>query len=200
MRGGCVATWRRYSFDVMPMDGNTVWFGHVDGRHGLCHVDGRLGHVPFHGRDAGGCVAGGADSAVFGGFDMLLARSVEAISAEKSAEIAANDGAAAAGAARFRGLVTRYLTAEDGAMLAEVTGVTLESLLAEVGAAAATVVDPLQGTSLVEAALSATRFVVHPLNAKGLHLLRVLLAERMQARCTRDAGRDPRPVLSEDET
>jgi hypothetical protein len=60
-----------------------------------------------------------------------------------------------------------------------VTGVPLPALLDAVAAVGAAPVDSLSRTPLLEALLTPVRFLPHALNAQGLHLLRVLLAERM---------------------
>ena len=87
-----------------------------------------------------------------------------------------------------------HLTAADAAMLEEVTGVPLAALLDATVAAGAAPADALAGAgTLLEAALSPVRFIPHALNARGLHLLRVLLAERMD-----DARRAALPPLPAD--
>jgi len=185
---GCRWAWRHYSFDVMPMDGNTAWFDGAagQGRAGVCLLDGQLGRVPFDGEYAGGCVLPGAAATAFGGFDMLLALPPAAADAANAAANAAAVGAAdaaiaatAADAASFRALVGAHLTAADAATLQSVTGVPLAALLDAVVAAGAAPVDSLSRPPLLEALLTPARFLPHALNAQGLHLLRVLLAERM---------------------
>eukprot|EP00965_Chrysotila_dentata_P253912 6211505-Pleurochrysis_carterae.AAC.3 len=189
VRADCAALWRRYSFDVMPLDGNTVWWdvmGTVPLRHGLCFYEGELGYVPFDGRDAGGCVTPSRATPSFGNFDMLLAFP-NANSASRSAPRERRDAQAQDDESTFRALVDKYLSESDAAMLREITGVPLSELVQDVVAAGDTVIEALQRTPLMAAVLSAARFVPHALNSRGLHLLRVLLAERMSDR-RRDEG------------
>jgi len=81
--------------------------------------------------------------------------------------------------------------AADVAMLEAVTGVGVDALVARVAEAAAEPISTMQGGMLIDAVLSAVRFVPHALNGAGLHLLRVLLAERMD-----DARREQTPAVS----
>ena len=92
---GCRWAWRHYSFDVMPMDGNTAWFDGAagQGRAGVCLLDGQLGRVPFDGEYAGGCVLPGAAATAFGGFDMLLALPPTSAAADAADAAAADAGA-----------------------------------------------------------------------------------------------------------
>jgi aryl-alcohol dehydrogenase-like predicted oxidoreductase len=204
-RIGCTVQWRFYSFDVMPMDGNTVWLDTVpnapSGRQGICLLDNALGRVPFGGEHAGGCLVPGALTAAFGGFHMLLAFRTPSASEPSSSETRAEASAAAslatdaeaeaaAAAARvapeveveverLRALVLEHVSDDDAAMLKAVTRVSVADLVGRVVRAATEPIATMQGIVLIDAVLSAVRFVPHALNAAGLHLLRVLLAERM---------------------
>ena len=212
-RVGCTVQWRFYSFDVMPMDGNTIWLNTVlndpSGRQGICLLDNALGRVPFSGEHAGGCLVPGALTAAFGGFHMLLAfptpsasepsasetsssetRAEASAAASLATDAAAASAAAAAAAARvapeveveverLRALVLEHVSDDDAAMLKAVTRVSVADLVERVVRAATEPIASMQGAVLIDAVLSAVRFVPHCLNAAGLHLLRVLLAERM---------------------
>ena len=183
-RPGCTAQWRFYSFDVMPMDGNTVWLNTTSGREGICLLDDILGRVPFTGAHAGGCLVPGVPDAVFGGFHMLLTfptpAALDASGEPSSTSSSATSVASVAPeVARLRALVLKHVSGDDGAMLEAITQVGVPDLLESVTRAATEPVATKQGVTLIEAVLSAERFVPHSLNAAGLHLLRVLLAERM---------------------
>jgi len=181
---GCQVQWRFYSFDVMPVDSKTVWLDSPNGLSGICLLDGRLGSVPFGGSNAGGCLVHAAERVGFGNFEMLLA-----FPAKETGNVAAGKGERRAAeeerlqihdrVTHLQELVHHYLSKSDAGMLQQVTGTLLVELVARLVAAAAEPIPELQGTYLIDAVLSAVRFVPHELNAVGLHLLLVLLAERM---------------------
>lgn len=119
-----------------------------------------------------GAAAKPAQKPVFGGFDLLIASPAEAEADAK--DCASNQQALASTLRRY---VDKYITDEDRTTLRSITEqpfneALLQPLLEEDGCVLGNV-------------LSNERFVAHPLNSAGLHLLRCVLAERMT-----DARRD----------
>ena len=196
----CAARWRRYTHDVLPLDGNSLWLGDGTQRHGVCTHGGRMGVVPSSGEHAGTCVlaAAGTESVavVYGGFDGLLIDVNDAAAAApvapRAAASAGRGGASAA--ARLLALARTHLSAADEALFAAACGGhTVGALLAVLKGSSADLADDLAadlagdlaGDLLAEQLMSTVRFVPHALNAIGLHPFRVLLAERLT-----DAARD----------
>ena len=169
---GCSCHWRQYSYDVMPLDAKTVWLAAGSSQaHGLCFDGNTLGRVPFHGEDAGLCVTSATSKR--GTFMMLLA--TRALESQPHARVEAN---ARELASRFEELVQRHISDNDAAVLERVSGTPVPELVQDVLAVAQERTEPASVT-LLDSLLSAVRFVPHALNSKGLHLLRVVLAERM---------------------
>jgi len=159
------------------------------GTNASAHADdgsATLGTVVLEGPDMGIChfvTPRGDDRELVGGlFHILQARPRGA--ASKCAE-------AATSYEDLRWRVQRFLTPEDHELLARVvrgsgtaTGNVFEDLMEGLRG--------LSGCQLQEV-LSGSRFVLHPLNAQGLHLLRALLAERMAAARVAARGFDRHP-------
>ncbi|CAE7521405.1 unnamed protein product, partial [Symbiodinium sp. CCMP2592] len=197
----CDVWWREVSEDVIPPtpeltmplweDGEALTTEAGD-KLGLCRIvgtgeDGRplLGTIVLEGPDMGIChfvtPSGEAKELVGGLFHVLQARPSGV--APKCAEGAVP--------ADLLWRVERFLTAADRALL---TRVVQDAGTAE-GDVFAQLVEGLQklGGCELNEVLSASRFVPHPLNALGLHLLRSLLAERMADARARDRGYDKHP-------
>ncbi|CAE7365223.1 unnamed protein product [Symbiodinium natans] len=159
---------------------------------GLCRVagaglDGRplLGTIVLEGPDMGIChvvtPSGEAKELAGGLFHILQARPIGL--APKCAEGAVPDD--------LLWRVERFLTASDRALIARVVQ---DAGTAE-GDVFAQLVEGLRSMDSCELGevLSASRFVPHPLNALGLHLLRSLLAERMADARAAERGFDKHP-------
>eukprot|EP00038_Savillea_parva_P005681 m.159559 g.159559 ORF g.159559 m.159559 type:complete len:580 (-) comp11810_c0_seq1:70-1809(-) len=176
----CEVWWREVSADVIPPIPELVLvFGTTSDGHkmGLCRSfgddvsvdDGQriVGTLATEGPDFGRCFitrADGTTTAIDGGlFHVLQARA-----AQPSCEDNAQQQAELKQGLSER--VAAYVTADDQALIAKVAGHPFATLLS------ATL--ELGSCDLAQL-LSPARFVPHPLNTQGLHLLRCVLAERM---------------------
>ena len=90
---------------------------------------------------------------------------------------------------RWRGAIEAHLEAADYQRFARATGSSMADVLS----------DPVwqrpEGTALLSRVMSNDKFVPHPLNAKGLHVLRALLAERMTHRRRTRLGLTAHPLF-----
>ena len=130
-------------------------------------MDGEIGYLLFGGEDGGGCVLPANNhTPVFGGFELLIASPAAVAAADKDC----TSGQPAL-QRKVEQYVHRYITAEDKTTIEEITGHSFTDQL----------VQPLlnEDGCVLGNVLSNERFVPHPLNAAGLHLLRCVLAERM---------------------
>ncbi|CAJ1334264.1 unnamed protein product [Effrenium voratum] len=195
----CEVWWREVSEDVIPPTPELampLWEGGEVFRSGglqlgLCRsfgspataaLDGgspRLGHIALEGPEIGRCrFRADRPKALIGGlFHILQARPMATPCSQDPSE-----------AARLRKKllwrVEHFLGQEEQELLERVVG-------------GGSFVQLLEGTAALDSCqlqevLSASRFVLHPLNSLGLHLLRALLARRMyEARLARGYASHP---------
>jgi len=223
---GCGMGWRTYSDDVMPLDPKAYWFIPEDpldvgGPRGVCVTPDRisLGLIPANGSDADGCCVT-QDGVVFCGWytQLLSWRAAQDLEErlglggpeatrddETTMQACASPTSLRLGA-RFSDLVSSYMTTADYATIENITGTNVDATLSSL-LHTSRVVAPL-GLSSVSSAvalpclidrdvLSAKRFVPHPLNAHGLHLIRCLLAERVLDARRQALGLDSHPLYAE---
>lgn len=190
----CDVWWREVSADVIPPIPELVLiFGTSPEGHklGLCRTFGDdpdvddakrvVGTLATEGPDFGKCFitrADGSTAVIDGGlFHVLQGRAAEP-SCENDPKYQAELSAG------ITERVEAYLTKEDRTLIAKVSGVPFDDLFAEARGL---------GSCILKQVLSNARFVPHELNIKGLHLLRCVLAERMQEYRVARLGYDQHP-------
>jgi len=124
----------------------------------------RLGTLQLSGDGVGNCLVPGEQPLVGGGYFFVQAReSLEGSCVEDAAEQKELSG-------RLQSLLHTYITAQDRAAIAEVSGFPYTDLQSAV---------LNMGSCELNQVLSAVRFIPHPHNTLGLTVLRHILAERI---------------------
>ncbi|KAJ9453752.1 hypothetical protein DIPPA_19151, partial [Diplonema papillatum] len=198
--------WRFLGYDVIPPipPAALLWNpssgnGATIPAMGVCYRKGLLGVIEFDGIRGGGCVLPvekldgtvkperslfsldrdeiarlhDGSRVIYGDFYILLNRGLpttpSADFSQKDKEIRLS---------RFRKLINQYVSRADAALFHEVTGFTTEETVLSVQDEAS-LMDTLTACHFLDEVLGPARFHPAESNAKGLHLLRVLLGERM---------------------
>mmetsp|Transcript_65 Transcript_65/g.103 ORF Transcript_65/g.103 Transcript_65/m.103 type:complete len:1250 (+) Transcript_65:58-3807(+) len=202
----CDYRWRKYGYDVIPIDEKTV-FLFLPFERGICWKNDRLGFVRMTGgNNDGACVLsdGASPSVLHGEYSMLLAwpKSAALHASTITRSSSGSDSVAktvpstcsfeaAVDRKKFIRYIGRYLSSADCALIFQVTGTKCEEMVSFLTA------ELESSCSLASRLLSMERVVSHPLNAKGLHLFRCLLAERMNDRRRFALGLTSHPDYSE---
>eukprot|EP01083_Nonionella_stella_P010879 30953_1 len=149
----CRSKWRKYSFDIIPLDWRTYWIEINGTKHSICYHNNTVGYIHFDGEASGLCTI--HDEIIYGDFEGLLVWK----------EV--NKGITDFKYDLFKSLVTQYITATDERIFQEIVGSTITQLVEALA------------TDFDDNILTNHRFIKSKHNAQGFHLLRALLAERI---------------------
>eukprot|EP01060_Flectonema_neradi_P005456 TRINITY_DN13639_c0_g1_i1.p1 TRINITY_DN13639_c0_g1~~TRINITY_DN13639_c0_g1_i1.p1 ORF type:complete len:883 (+),score=176.56 TRINITY_DN13639_c0_g1_i1:100-2748(+) len=150
-------SWRLFPYDVIPPIPPSAYLKKVSSKaQGVCFANGQIGTAEFDGPHGGGCLT--SNGYQYGEFHLLLQRKNETSTCDPSLKDT------------FFKYANKYITQEDEANFELVTNLTISELLSDMSEL---------DDCFFESVVSTERFVPHELNTKGLHLVRSIVAGRL---------------------
>ena len=151
-------SWRLFPYDVIPPIPPSAYLKKITSGHaqGVCFANGEIGTAEFDGPHGGGCLL--KEGYQYGEFHLLLKRKDETSTCDPLLKT------------DFLQYVDKYVTDDDISDFEFVTKHSFSELISEISQ---------QNDCFFQSIVSTERFVPHELNLKGLHLVRCIVAERL---------------------